>query len=180
MSQKRKLIRHAALAMLVGQTAAGTRVFEDNADKVFELELPCLLLNPDGEAAIDLASDGPREYRRTMTLHVLTAVKGATLAAVLDALDDLDHQVEQIFFRNDTLNGTAAGSRIVRVSQDVVAEGRQLVGSHQLTFEVTYYQDAPDPAGDTLDAFESAGVKVDTGPVPDNVPEIEAEIPLPQ
>ncbi len=180
MSQKRKLIRQAALAMLVGQTAAGARVFVDNADRVFEEELPCILLNPDGEASIEISSDGPREYKRQLTLHVITAAKGATLASVLDALDDLDHQVEQILFRNDTFNGTAANSRLVRVDQDLAIEGKTIVGSHRITFEVAYYQDAPDPAGDQLDSFESAGVEIDTAPSPDGVPEIEAEVALPQ
>jgi hypothetical protein len=181
MSEQRKLIRHEVVAILTGQIAAvGARVFASRKAVLFHDELPCIAVYTDGENPPTLISDGPREYGRTCRLKIEIVADGANEISVEDQLDDIAHQVEQILFRNDTLNSKCTRSQLGEVTNGYSVDGEKVIGACSIAFDVSYPQLAPDPATDNLPAFETAGVELAAGPTPDGVPEIGAEIAVPQ
>ncbi len=181
MSAQRKLIRNEAAAILSGQIPEiGTRVYTSRKKALFESELPCIVVFSSGEPSPKILSDGPREYLRTCNLKFEVATQGTDEDSVEDELDMLAHKLEQIFFRNDTLNSKCTGMTLGEVNIGFSVEGRQITGVCAVNFDATYPVDAPDPTEDNLPAFTSAGVEIDAGPEPDAVPEIAAEIALAQ
>jgi hypothetical protein len=180
-SLQRKLIRKEAVAILLNQIPAiGARVFSNRRTAIFDSELPLIGVYDDGEPSITTTADGPREYKRTVALKFEIVADDSSETVLEDVLDDIAHALEQIFFRNDTLNKKSTGSRLVKVEKDFSIEGKKVIGACTVTFEIDYYVDAPEAASDNFSAFEEAGVEIDTAPAPDSVPEIEAEIVLPQ
>lgn len=181
MSLQRKLIRKEAVAILLNQIPAiGARVYSNRRTALFDAELPLIGVYDDGEASVSIAADAPREYKRTVSLKFEIVAEDSSETALEDVLDDVAHALEQILFRNDTLNKKSTGSRLVKVEKEFSIEGKKVIGACLVSFEVDYYVDAPEAATDNFPAYEEAGVEIDTAPAPDEVPEIEAEIALPQ
>jgi hypothetical protein len=95
----RKLIRHAAAALLIGKTSAGNRVHRNYVDNLTEDELPAVLvfgLNETKSEDKNIDQEG-----RNLTL-IIEARAGA-VGQVDDLLDDLSWQCEQLILDSNNL-----------------------------------------------------------------------------
>lgn len=162
MSQDRKAIREALRELLVDTTAAGSNVFINRSTPLHQGEVPGLLVYARDEE-VEVATDAPREYKRKVRIAVEAAVAEDD-ELVDDKLDDLLTQVELLVFADPTLDGCAAESRLLSVELDYDDTGDRNHAGGRVTFEVVYYQLAPEGKPGDLHPFEAAGIEWDLPP----------------
>ncbi len=95
MVHQRTVIRHAVVALLLGQTAAATRVYAARQLPVRKGELPAVMVFTNRDPVDpDSADTAPRELRRRLELVIDALVAGVDGAALEDALDAIALQIE--------------------------------------------------------------------------------------
>jgi hypothetical protein len=152
----RQAIRHAVVAQLLGQTAAGSRVYPDRRVPFQRVELPALAVYvPTESVELQSRATAPRELDRRAQVVVEALVQQAE--SVDDALDAIALEVENALHRDWTLGGVASDLLLTSTETDVVDTGKQLIGVVRLEFEVRYYSEAVPAA--TLDDFKTADVR---------------------
>ena len=143
MSEKRKNIRKALLAVLKNRTDAGDRVFAIPTLVNWEENLPVINLHFRGEEIKDTES-APRYLNRALNVEVEIISEGDSDEELADRLDDLCEQVESAVARDDSLKGTADDIYPVRVSDiDVATEGAKPIGKVSIIFNISYREFAP-------------------------------------
>lgn len=135
MANKRKNIRSALAALLLGNTSAGSNVFANRSTPVWNNELPVLLIYSEQEDAV------PRDIRVSSyirTLNITIECKAEDSASLDDTLDDLATEVESIMASNPSISGTSQGSVLLRTEMELNAEAEKPIGVLRLYFEIKY------------------------------------------
>lgn len=160
MAHHRQVIREAIKAALLNKTAAGARVYETRMAPWRPQELPALSVywttepvEPESKAT------APRELTRKVSMVVEGVVQLLAGGNVDDALDDLAKEIEKAMDADPYLGGSAADSILTSSDAGTMVVGNQPMGAVQLTYEVTYRTQAPDPADVTLDDLNKADVR---------------------
>jgi hypothetical protein len=159
---QRQAIREAVTARLKGRTAAGGRVYETQKVPWTRLELPAIAVYSLDET-VDPASKStaPRELTRTVPIAIEAVVRPG--ANVDDAMDAMSLEIERVVDRDPTFGDTASDSILATTEQRLSEEGDQTVGNVRLTYNVTYYTQAPDPADVELDDLKTVDVRTSLG-----------------
>lgn len=200
MASRRKAIRKAIKAALVGKTSAGAQVFDSISSALWAETLPTIAIYCRSES-VEEQNSAPREYKRTIELVVECIAEGGSAEDpssagpfLDDVLDDISDQVELELNRDETLGPVlnALGQVVALVDEILLnnvefeyrGEGRKPTGSCRLVFFVTYYEHRPgsieeqDGVGDlkTVDAKWKVGHDQSS---PDNVVEAEDTLDIP-
>lgn len=135
MANNRKAIRDALVAMLSGETEAGTNVYANRSTSLWQSELPAIMVYTEAESAEprDLSS---RRYIRTLQLRV--ELKAEANATVDDTLDDLATEVEEIIDEDQSITGTVLSTLLTNTELSVDADGEKEIGICTLNFECKY------------------------------------------
>lgn len=135
MANNRVAIRAAIKTMLSGNTSAGTNVYTNRETRLWESELPAILLQTETEPVVPEALNS-RRYYRTLELHIKIKAEGTT--SVDDTLDALVAEVETIMDANPGLSGSAITSQQTNTTVTLNSDGEKDVGEATLTYEVKY------------------------------------------
>ncbi len=171
MSTKRKQIRQYLAQVLKGKTAAGDNVFDSRARKLFESEMPAILVYTSDEK-ISVFNASPRELQRVLSVKIEVAAQGGD--ELDDTLDDIAEQIESVMREEQTLNDYASDVVLTQAQTEISAEGEQSSGGCVLTYDVTYYTDDVSTGAvdnrNFLHDFERAHVDMKPTPSTDDSP----------
>jgi hypothetical protein len=135
MANNRIAIRAAVSTLLTGATSAGTNVFTDRKSKLWESELPAILIYTFVEATTP-ESINLRRYIRDLELKIDVKVEATT--SVDDILDALIAEIETIIIANPGLSGTVL-STIHTHTEIVVDSGAETdIARATLTYQCKY------------------------------------------
>lgn len=154
MPHKRKPVRTKIRDLLLNQTLAGPRVFENRTRKWGENEMPAICVYTDKES-IEIHSHSPREYLRKLSItiecvHVLAK-------NVDDVLDTISDQVEVLLRQDDTLGGLVGSFELQESESAVVGESMKELGAVRLFYEAEYLSDeSPNAIGDALEEIRAS------------------------
>lgn len=175
MSSYRQQAAAAFSACLMGNTAAGSRVFTKLDRTLSPSELPAIMV---------YASDarrGPQDYGNSMVPRVLTVtIEGAvqsTPADALDAADALVDTIEALIESDPSLGNVVNDTRWQRSTTDVTAVGQHTLGVCLLQYEVEMLTHLRGPEAFAIADDGFAGTPVVVFSVPDTTkPKIKDEI----
>lgn len=94
MIHARQQIREAAAALVTGLATSGTRVYQNRLHPLADANLPCLLVNTDGEEIEHLSIGAPAILERVLDLSVHCIAKAAS--NLDDTLDTMLAEVEAV------------------------------------------------------------------------------------
>jgi hypothetical protein len=156
MSSQRKAIRQAIAELLTDKTDADDKVYPFRVRRIFEGELPCILIYTRSEP-VRVFTEAPREYERNLSLVIeILAKADETLD---DMLDDIADDVEYWMHQDHTQGGLCGDTNLKSTEVTITPQGDTLIGSAVLTYEMPYYTEAVrDP--DDLDNFNAANIKI--------------------
>ena len=140
MGNLRKPIREYVGALLKGKTSAGDRVFETRVRPLWSEELPGIAVYTENEDVS--VFEEPRVYRRTLSLVV--EIYAEANEALDDTLDLISGGVEDTIDADPTLGGLVNDARETNTTINLVDDGKVIVGSAKLTFQVEYFTNTPD------------------------------------
>jgi len=176
MAHQRKLIRHAAVALLKGgATAAGARVQGTRIEPHKKSQLPAISVYTLSETTDPTSAEtAPVELTRELKLEIAGWVVHSDAYPVDDAMDDLAEQIETIMAADYWLANTCVAQLLESTEMQVVEDdGRSdpVVGIVTLTYSITYRTSEGDTASDafvTVDAkHQIVGGVTDTVPAED-------------
>lgn len=198
MSERRRAIREAVRGHLLNATNAGANVYSNLSTRHWREDLPQIAIYTRSEE-IEIFSESPREYKRTIELAVEIIAQGNELPNESDGetcenqLDAIAEQVEDILEANETLGDIeiedgssckiADELRLNNIEFDFTGEGEQPTGSVRLVYNVVYFEYRPlNSQLDDFSDFEQINTEWDIQPEPSGTPDIEAEdeIAIPQ
>lgn len=139
MSTKRKEIRQAIKDKLLNETDADDRIYTSRVIPVWESERPLILVYTREETVTNRA-EAPREYDRRMQLSIEIIMDGED--DIDDDLDTVGQQVETKLFTGEeahTLEDLCEDIELKGCSMTIEKDGKKLIGSLILNYEVTYY-----------------------------------------
>lgn len=158
MAHQRQLIREKVKSLLLGNTAAETRVFESRVIPWNKLQLPAIAVYL-GNEDIDPPSStsAPRELKRTVDVRIEAAVQQTDNPD--DAMDDLLLEIESVLSPEETWGGVVSDSFLAGVPEPEILEtGGKLVGVLTVIYSATYYdyalQEEP-----SLAVFDRANIR---------------------
>lgn len=161
MSHERTLIRKAAKAALLGQTAAASRVFVSRMGPAKTDELPALYLYAnDEDVEENSANSAPRELFRKVMLSIecWQSAAGIDPEQLEDSFDDIALQIETAMDFDPTLADTASWEWISSTVSGISNDGNRPMGCIKLTYSCPYRtfqrtaaRDAALPALSTID-----------------------------
>lgn len=131
----RAAIRAAVKALLSGQTDAGTNVYTNRETKLWQSELPAILIYTPTEPIVPEALQGTRYYR---TLELQVKIKLEATSSIDDDLDDLAADVEDLMSADRSFGGTVISSIQTNTEISIDSAGENDVGMATLTFECKY------------------------------------------
>ena len=136
MSHARTQIRQAVVAMLTGNTAAGSRVYTSRVYPLDDPKLPALLVFTPQESMGNPSMQRPRTQQRTPQLVIEGYVKArGDIEAEADALAV---EVEKIIGADPTLGGRVKDTMLDSTSIQLSGDGEKPVAVITLTFAVLY------------------------------------------
>jgi hypothetical protein len=135
MANNRSEIRSAIVALLLGNTDADSNVYPNRETKLFQSELPAILIYTLHEPSILESQNGMR-YIRTLQLAVKIRVQSSE--TIDDDLDALTAEVETIIANNPSLNGTVLSTIQTLTEVLVDSTGEEDLATATLTFECKY------------------------------------------
>lgn len=175
----RQQIREAVKALLLNQTAAGSRVSETRVISYRKSELPAVSIYIPVESVEpdESRNTAPRELTRTAQLVIEGVVQQT--ANVDDALDALALEIETAMHADETFGGKADDSILESTEATLTEDGDRLVGVVRLVYSVEYRTFAPEAV--TLDDFNRADIRYDKGGAVhvDNEANDKVEVPGP-
>lgn len=162
-THQRTIIRKAIQARLLNRTRAGQRVLTTKVSPWRSRDLPGIsvytLRDPVDR---DSRQTAPREYKRDLEVKVECALQ---LSDQLDdQLDAFELEVRRAIDADPTFVDAAGDPRasdcFLMLSEVVIErDAEQPMGAVVLTFEVPYYEPAPNPADVTLDDLETVDTR---------------------
>lgn len=186
----RKKIRKKVVELLKGNTAAGTKVFPNASVPPWEEELPVILVYPRTEPT-DVYATAPREYARSLSLAIEIIAAGpeendelvtpdSGVTSLEDVLDDIAQEIEDIFDKDDSLDGNASESFLTNSEFEFDADGGQPIGSCRLTYNVIYHTMSPRDTSDqeNIEDFEGNDIEYNIS-TDENTREAEDTVNLP-
>ena len=136
MSHVRTQIRQAVVALLNGNTEAGTRVFSSRVHPLDDAKLPALLVYTPQENMGERSMQRPRTQQRQLQLAVEGYVKAR---GDIDAeADSLALEVEQLIGADPTLSGLVKDITLDSTSTQLSGEGERPVAVITITFAALY------------------------------------------
>lgn len=173
------IIRHAAVAVLTGQTSAGAAVRASRKNPWKSSEIPSggiVIYTQKSKTDPSSTRSQQTKYLRSIDLFILIAMgapEDATTAAD-DAVDAIARQVEVLMLNNATLgletndDAQAIGlqpyeCRPAEMETDLEESGRIPVSFALLQYTVTVYDQMLDANSGEIDDFATAGVTTNLG-----------------
>lgn len=154
-----KVIRDTVVALLVGKTAAESRVVASRKNAYKKNELPAISVYT-LEETVDRESrnTAPRELTRDLKVEIAGWVFHAPDGSLVDdAMDALKLEIETVMYADPFLGGAAGDSLLEGTVWGLRNEGDVPMGLVVLTYSVTYRTLAPEaPDIDSLDDFITA------------------------
>lgn len=148
-------IRHAARDVLIGKTAAGTRVEASRVYPWRTSELPAIAVYVDDETVkVESGASSPREYERHADLVIEAGLMLS--AGVDDAADAIAEEIEKVFNDDRYITSTVGESTLTGTQLLEASDGERPIAVVRLTYDVLYRTSAVDSAA--LNNFEKAGV----------------------
>jgi hypothetical protein len=136
MTHARTQIRQAVVALLAGNTAAGSRVYASRVHPLDDPKLPALCVFSPQESMGNPTMQRPRTQQRTLQLVIEGYVKAR---GDIDAeADTLALEVEKIIGADPTLGGLVKDAMLDTTSTQLSGEGERPVAIITLTFAVLY------------------------------------------
>jgi hypothetical protein len=131
----RQAIRSALKAMLSGETTAGANVFTNRETRLWQSELPAILIYTNQEPSTP-ESLSARRYIRNLELVI--HVKIEATENVDDDLDQIVTEVEEIIDADQSLQGTVLATSQTNTEIRVDSDGEKDIGIAIITFECKY------------------------------------------
>ena len=120
--------------MLSGNTNAGTKVYSNRTNKLWESNLPSIVIEDVQETASPRDSSA-KQYIRKLSTKIEINVSGKTNYDV--TLDDIAKQVEDIISANRSISGTAMTCLYLTTELNFAAADLT-IGQAILTYEIHY------------------------------------------
>jgi len=171
MSHGRKIIRHAIRDLLIGKTAAGTRVYTNRRTALWDNALPAIVIFTSSQDD-ELFNVSPRDLKRSVQIGIELVTAAEGVIPLDDVMDDLSEQVERILFNNpmlrrhiDDADGAVAEPLLpLRTETDTNYEGIKPIGGMRLNWEAIYYQNAGEYETCALADFHKTEIDWDLAP----------------
>ena len=178
MSLQRKLIRHKVADILSEPVISNIKkVFSNRQARVSADEVPCVIVYTKSEKS-EIGIQAPRQYTNTLALVVLIQVLHNDNPLVDDLLDEISEEVRQRLFKNETLDGLAADLKLADTEIDFITDSEAEIGACRMTFDVTYWDDAPKEVSGLDDFLRYHAEYPIVGSTPETVPiEDDSEVP---
>ncbi len=135
MANNRPAIRSALKAMLSGNTGAGTNVYSHRQTRLWESELPAILIYSNQEPA---QPESLRSTRSIRNLELTIEVRLEASANVDDEVDVLLGEIEVLIVANQSLSGTVLSTTLSNTEIRIDSEGQNDIGVGVLTYECKY------------------------------------------
>lgn len=135
MANNRQAIRTAVQAMLLGNTDADQNVYKNRESKLWQSELPSILIYTLQEPS---TSESLQSRRYIRDLELLIKVKVEATESVDDVLDALVGEVEDLINADRSLSGTVLSTVQQNTEITIESEGENDVGTAILTFTCKY------------------------------------------
>lgn len=135
MANNRKNIRDAVVTMLSGNTAAGTNVYANRETRLWQSELPAILVYTRDESAESRDLSGRQSIR---TLDLVIEIKAEANDTIDDDLDDLATEVEDIISADRSLTGTAIAAVYKGTTLALDSDSEIEKGVATITYETKY------------------------------------------
>lgn len=165
MAHQRKVIRDKVRDLLLGKTAAGTRVYATRVLPLRKVEVAALAVyTTDERVAQESRATAPRELTRDLSLVIEGMALATPGVSVDDALDALILQVEAVMHADPRLGGTAVDSILDTTETEIIEDGDRPMGWFALTYSVVYRDEEPALPADVKD-FLRADVRQSLGGV---------------
>lgn len=159
MSTRRKEIREALVDLLTGATDCGNRVYANRVRPLWQEELPAILITTKSEA-VEIWAQSPMEYKRSLTVDVIIYAEADDLCD--DTLDILGAQVEAKLYEDHTLEEICEDVILRSAELGIEKNGDNLLGALTLTYEIPYYTQPVNDAGN-LEFLNRVDVEYDLG-----------------
>lgn len=159
----RKAIRQTLVELLLGQTAAGTRVGSSRAKPVWRENLPALQVYVAREDAEEY-NQAPLEYRVRTSVAIELFVEESAAGPADDKLDDLIAEVLAVLWKNPTLGIKDCDHRLETIETDFEGKGRTRLGGGRITLAVRHYLAAPEEEEGELGRYELLHAETDLAP----------------
>lgn len=176
-------IRKALQQLLLNQTDAEDRVYASRSEPRLSSDLPAIVLYTRTRSS-ELLEDSPRTYKHSYRVAIELEVETGADGFPDEVCDELAEQVEQILFRNPTLDVDGDqqwGCVPVEDEVEYSSEGRLLVCAMRLTWLFTLSQAAPEEAEGSTYPFRTVGTSYNlTDVAPNGELEATDETELPQ
>lgn len=167
MSLQRIAIRsHLASMLKTAIPECQGRVYPSRAAPLDDTKLPAICIYTRSER-VELFASAPKVYRRYARVQIEIFARGDE--TVDDVLDTLAHKVEMAIFSNPMLKVKiganveegAADSTLVESTLDISAEGNSPIGVCGVTWDIEYYEDAPNDLTAELPELDIVDVGID-------------------
>lgn len=135
MANNRSNIRLAIKNVLLDETDAGSNVYTNRETKLWESELPAILIYTAQEPAIPESLSSQR-YVRTLELRIEVKVKGTT--DVDDSIDEVLGQIEDLIHANPSLNGVVSATILTNTEISLDSDAQEEIGVGVLSYECKY------------------------------------------
>lgn len=163
----RKQIRDAVIAKLVAANIVGNdakgnpRVYSNRARKIYQNELPALLVYTNKETA-EVSNEAPREYKRSpeIAVEMIVVANASGNSGLDDEIDALSVLIEAAIMNDETQGGLCEDTIIGDTELDIIEDGEQPLGAGKIIFTMPYYQYIPQVDTSTFPNLTTADVKI--------------------
>ena len=145
---KRQEIRNHIRNLLTGKTAAGSRIYFNQAMPAWVEEMPIILVYTDSEDA-NKFNQSPKMLRKDLQIRIEIVADGTEDMfrgdgkPTQDLLDEIALIVEDEMSRDETLGETVEDSIYNGTEFNFVHEGQNAIGSARLSYLVSWVDPSP-------------------------------------
>ncbi len=135
MANNRANIRSALKTMLTGQTDAGSNVYTNRESRLWQSELPAIIISTP-EEPVTPESLSSRRYIRDLVISLEVKIEASE--SVDDTLDALVADIEDLIDADPSIDGTVLSCVQKSTEVRVDSEGEKDIGVATITFECKY------------------------------------------
>lgn len=161
MPHPRQLIREAIVAALVGNTAAGARVYPTRWIAGRRADMPFISVATNEETVDNDGDSGPREYFRRPVIKLEAFLGDVDATDIDDLADDLALEIENVMDTDRFFGGVLSNSQLESTTITVDTEGDRLTARLTMIYGGLYftYPDNPTIADEfvTVEASHDLG-----------------------